>query len=439
MQSLAFRRVVLSFALVAMGFVSFPVRAYTGTVVPLPGFAQAGAGGAMSFARLGSAGSYVGGVFTGSSFYNAANGARAVSIGMRLTAAASATAAAAIRANPTFATAAMASYLLGIAYNVATQQWEISRGAATYYWSIEANPFGIATPGPTSALLDWAVLRAQQYGWGTCHSPTLVCRAGTCTSLPSEATVNVICSGTGANPVNAANMNRVSMASVGPPGMVAATEADWLQVAAQPLPDVVANALPATLPLPVALPEVAPQRYRIGAPYNTPVGWRQEVEDLKPLPVPGSPHQVDVQPKTVVGDDPTTTVDETPTDPSGSAEPKQITCGLPDTPACKIDEGGTPDPVEKPAVDDVDQKLLTPKRIAEGDHGGIFPTMPTISWGFALPSTCGVISLPAFAPFLTGIDLCQFQPTFHSIMGIVWVVGGLFGAIGVFWRDQLAA
>lgn len=111
------------------------------------------------------------------------------------------------------------------------------------------------------------------------------------------------------------------------------------------------------------------------------------------------------------------------------------TCGLPGTPPCKIDETGTP---QAPAT--------TPGADAEGAGAGLRgfvdgitgTSFPAFQWSFALPTTCGVIQVPAFAPYLSTIDVCQFQPLFHDIMTVVWVLGGLFGAIGLFWREQFA-
>lgn len=117
---------------------------------------------------------------------------------------------------------------------------------------------------------------------------------------------------------------------------------------------------------------------------------------------------------------------------------KEITvCGLPGKPACKLDETGTPDPTLSDPAKDVQGAMTDIVKIVQNPTS-VFPSFPSINWAFALPTGCGVIPLPAFAPFLTGIDICQFQPMFHEIMGLVWMLGGLFGAISLFWRDNLA-
>jgi hypothetical protein len=62
---------------------------------------------------------------------------------------------------------------------------------------------------------------------------------------------------------------------------------------------------------------------------------------------------------------------------------------------------------------------------------------PDINWAFELPTACGVIPTPAFAPAMESVDVCQFQPIFHDVMSVVWVLGGLFGAISLFMRNAL--
>jgi hypothetical protein len=134
----------------------------------------------------------------------------------------------------------------------------------------------------------------------------------------------------------------------------------------------------------------------------------------------------------------TTTNDGTTTTTTNTtAAPEIEVCGLPNTPACKIDETGTVDGGTKNVEAEVEAKVQEAKTAIQ-DPAAKFGNFPSISWTFALPTGCGIIPTPAFAPFLNGIDVCQFQTTFHDLMGMVWVLGGLFGAIGLFWREQLA-
>jgi hypothetical protein len=120
--------------------------------------------------------------------------------------------------------------------------------------------------------------------------------------------------------------------------------------------------------------------------------------------------------------------------PAPAPAEKSITCGLPGTPACKIDETGTPaDPkldAEKKSTD-----VLKPLKDFAANPTAALPSLPSLNWAFRLPSGCTAISLPAFAPYLQAIDICPFTSMFHDIMSVVWVLGGLFGAIGTFWRN----
>lgn len=120
---------------------------------------------------------------------------------------------------------------------------------------------------------------------------------------------------------------------------------------------------------------------------------------------------------------------------SGSGTGTKIeTCGLPWTPPCKIDEAGTPPPDTKnPAADA--QEALSEWSTCLLSPSTCFPALPSLNWTFTLPTSCGVIDIAAFAPYLTGIDICQFQPMFHDLMSVAWIAAGLLGALGLVFRD----
>jgi len=140
---------------------------------------------------------------------------------------------------------------------------------------------------------------------------------------------------------------------------------------------------------------------------------------------------------TVSNTSPTGVVTAGPTT-TGAAQPVEKPkdpCGLPDTPVCKLDATGiqNADDVDltratKP-YDKVKELVTTPT--------SVLPAIPSINWAFALPSACSNIPTPAFAPFMSSIDICQFQPMFHEIMSMVWILGGLFGAISLFMKSSL--
>lgn len=122
--------------------------------------------------------------------------------------------------------------------------------------------------------------------------------------------------------------------------------------------------------------------------------------------------------------------------PKLDEQPFTMPCGVPGTPACavKVDETGMP------TAESVDADRL---RDLEDENrawiGGLVAAnpFPDINWAFELPTACGVIPTPAFAPAMESVDVCQFQPIFHDVMSVVWVLGGLFGAISLFMRNAL--
>lgn len=120
-----------------------------------------------------------------------------------------------------------------------------------------------------------------------------------------------------------------------------------------------------------------------------------------------------------------------------SDETQIETCGLPNTPACKINEDGTPEAVQDTHKQDVDNALSDLNKLG-ANPTTFWPKLPEIRWDFALPTGCAAIAISAFSPWLQEIDVCQFQPIFHDIMSAVWVLGGLFGAISIFWRSTFA-
>lgn len=204
------------------------------------------------------------------------------------------------------------------------------------------------------------------------------------------------------------------------------------------LPEAIASGVPLEMPSP----------YEITGPASVPLSptvttWPDgsKVTDTPTKNLQYGPNSVTV----------TETSTKTSTDPSGVTSPVSTTttneplpapeeqtepCGLPDTPMCAIDGAGTPTAEELP--NDQAEKSLNPVKDFLQNPFSVIPQLPTINWAFALPTACGVVPLPAFAPFVEGVDVCQFQPMFHEIMSVVWMLGALFGAISLFMRSSLA-
>jgi len=402
---------------------------YTAAATALSGFTVAG--GAQAFARSG--GQFVGGVFTGSTAFTASNGSRAMSVGLRLTQAASATAAMAIRVNPAIATASMAAFLVGIVYNVVTARWEYGAGAASFnrYFTVSSLPGQYATPQILCAAS--AATDPNNY---VCHSTAgtgfdangVAVNTGYC--VRNINTQAVYCNTAIANNVSAPNVP-----SLGTPGQPV-TEETWRTIAQQPLPDAVANALPGTLPLPVALPEMVPTRTTIGNPVATPTGLKQPVEDTYGAPTPACPWCVRVVPRVVPATDPAvgTTYDPAPSpEPSAGTAPEKDTCGLPGTPPCKIDETGT----DSGNADAKITAKLGERDAAYNDMTGKIenPVKPTaLPWSFS----AGMFAMPvsSCAPFTWGsrlgsisVDVCNnsLVNTMRSMLAwMLWCITILY-------------
>lgn len=106
--------------------------------------------------------------------------------------------------------------------------------------------------------------------------------------------------------------------------------------------------------------------------------------------------------------------------------PEVETCGLPGKPKCLIDETGTPTAPPPDEYPDGGGETLDPLRsiIQNPDVADT-----SWSWSFSLPSSCGLILTPAFAPFLESIDLCEWQPLIHDLVGLLWIGATIFGSI----------
>jgi len=117
--------------------------------------------------------------------------------------------------------------------------------------------------------------------------------------------------------------------------------------------------------------------------------------------------------------------------PTTKADEPTITCGLPGTPPCKIDETGT----KTDAATTYDQpktKIDEAKSAAEvaiGSAANI--AAPAWSFTFQLPTGC--------APYVTGIkgvilNVCQYQSTIHGLLSVIWAAATAFAMIGMVGR-----
>jgi len=126
----------------------------------------------------------------------------------------------------------------------------------------------------------------------------------------------------------------------------------------------------------------------------------------------------------------TTTTTTNPTHPNNPNSPQQedLECGLPDTPPCKIDERGTPQPPKDDGENVFKQAI---PNCLKTDWKTCFPHLPDINWSFTLPSACGPIPVPFAKYGFSEVNICPWQPMIHDIMSMLWAAAGLFGAIGI--------
>lgn len=110
--------------------------------------------------------------------------------------------------------------------------------------------------------------------------------------------------------------------------------------------------------------------------------------------------------------------------------PSTPNCGLPGSPACKLDETGTPD--GKNAFDPAKTDIDNAKTSAETNIGNAAKiAAPSWSFSFQLPTGC--------APYVTGIkgvvlNVCQYQSTIHGLLSAIWAAATIFAMIGMVGR-----
>lgn len=174
---------------------------------------------------------------------------------------------------------------------------------------------------------------------------------------------------------------------------------------------------------------VIDRTWDIGYPpgYSNEPGWTLTPKDTSttyPPNTPVPPYDPGTPPVVPPGGSQSTTV----------VQNDIVTCGLPGTPACKIDETGTPPPdVKNPEADATG--VWSALKTCVLSPSTCVPALPSLNWGFSLPSSCSAIETPAFAPYMTSIDVCQYQPIFHDLMSMLWVGTGLFTAVSMVIRD----
>jgi hypothetical protein len=139
--------------------------------------------------------------------------------------------------------------------------------------------------------------------------------------------------------------------------------------------------------------------------------------------------------ETTTGEETTSTTPAPTPDGTNPTAPSEniITCGLPDTPPCKIDETGTPQADPAKTQEEIDSIFGQIKTCLQ-DIKACLPALPNLSWSFALPSGCSPLTFDTLVGTVIEIDMCQHQPTIHDLMSMLWAAAGLFGAVSLVAR-----
>jgi len=159
---------------------------------------------------------------------------------------------------------------------------------------------------------------------------------------------------------------------------------------------------------------------------------RDTIWDLAPTPT-----GYDWSPRIVVKDYPPGAVIPPPgavsdgtTTTGGAPKEDPITCGLPGTPPCKIDETGTPKTgsISKAELDAAKASGLA--KITE--IGSI--QAPAWSWTFSLPTGCTPVTVGPFLSQSVVVDLCQYQSLIHDLAALIWVAFTIWACVGMAGR-----
>jgi hypothetical protein len=134
----------------------------------------------------------------------------------------------------------------------------------------------------------------------------------------------------------------------------------------------------------------------------------------------------------------TTTGEQTtkPADIKPDEKPAKDTCGMPGTPACKIDEAGTPGQVAEAVYSPKVDILKSQKEVGLSTISGVADKSSLFgnySLFFSAPAfvVCEPIQLPAYKGVSMGaLDACPVVDGMRQVMGYLWALGGLFLCLG---------
>lgn len=118
------------------------------------------------------------------------------------------------------------------------------------------------------------------------------------------------------------------------------------------------------------------------------------------------------------------------------SEPIEVeTCGLPGKPPCRLDETGTPtgDGAYTSATNGVNSNRDSAVQ-GINDAAGAGGKSTGWTFSFALPTGCSDIPLAAFAPYISGVNVCAWQDVIHDLMSMIWLAVTVWCCIGMVGR-----
>lgn len=195
---------------------------------------------------------------------------------------------------------------------------------------------------------------------------------------------------------------------------------------------------PVRNPNPDRNPDGSPRTNPDGSPITNPRPdtWETPGIRIKPANTPELPWQVDIVPEPLIKPDaspsPATNEPAPNNQPTPAPVPKDlITCGLPGTPPCKIDEAGTPEDGEKPLENAKTKVDEAEKLVKESVDKAATIEAPSWTFTFQFPTGC--------APYETGLrgvilNICQWQGQIHDLMSMVWAGTTFFCIAGMVGR-----
>lgn len=352
-----------------------------------------------------------------------------------------------------------------VRWNEDAEQWERETKTTTFYWWVYSQDpaYRRLTPEAACAARGFGY-QEEAGGWGPIRRCTQVVNGETVSAgyAPNYATGDEV---TSMKPIDLDEFITRTYPYIDPedvPDLVPGKAIPVEYPDINPSPDPVPQPRPMRIPLGDPVRKPNPAYDPVTNPSAPPYIWERPYVVINPSPRPDTPWRVDTQPETIVAPDPSKLPDNpgdpltdgdpdtnpapnpgplpdisSPPDPSQSPQPQEIiTCGLPSTPPCRIDEEGTPG-TEVAKFDDAESEI---ERFKGGLLESIQSKLDEIThewtWTFALPTGCSALQFDTQVGPVVQIDMCEWQPMIHDIMSMIWAAAGVFGAMMIFLRSN---